>query len=86
MSIPKDQRKISELVRGGSFSRAMDNILEVLGKQLVPQKDLKAIFNLDDIWTELFIWANAVCGTVYKLLPTRCDFCFLLAPVTEVHR
>jgi len=86
ISIPKDQRKISQLVRGGSFSRAMDNILEVLGKQLVPQKDLKAIFNLDDIWNELFIWANAVCGTVYKLLPTRCDFCFLLAPVTEVHR
>ena len=28
----------------------------------------------------------AVVAAVSQLLPTRCDFCFLLAPVDDVHR
>ena len=81
-------------MRGGSLHRAIDKILEVLEQQVVSLEDLKANGNLSDIWIELNFWTapaqlhwnSAVNATVVKLLPTRCDFCFLLAPVTEVHR
>ena len=33
-----------------------------------------------------FSWNMAVVAAVSQLLPTRCDFCFLLAPVDDVHR
>ena len=87
-------RKLSKLMRGGSLHRAIDKILEVLEQEVVSVKDLKANGNLRDTWIELIFWTepgqllwnNAVTATVVKLLPTRCDFCFLLAPVTEVHR
>ena len=32
------------------------------------------------------IWSDVVTSTVTKLIPTRCDFCFLCAPLQEVHR
>ena len=94
VSLPKDMRKLSKLMRGGSLHRAIDKILEVLEQEVVSVKDLKANGNLRDTWIELIFWTepaqllwnNAVTATAVKLLPTRCDFCFLLAPVTEVHR
>lgn len=36
--------------------------------------------------TELNAWQVSVCAIVSQLLPTTCDYCFLLAPVKEVHR
>ena len=35
---------------------------------------------------EVNSWVTAVIATATMLLPTRCDNCFLLAPVKEVHR
>ena len=93
VSLPKDMRKLSKLMMEVSLHKAIDKILEVLEQQVVSIEDLKANDNLSDIWIELIFWTeptqllwnNAVSATVVKLLPTRCDFCFPLAPVTEVH-
>ena len=35
---------------------------------------------------ELRSWIMAINAVVSQLAPTRCDSCFLLAPVKEVHR
>ena len=32
------------------------------------------------------MWGTVLLSTLAKLEPTRCDFCFLCAPLTEVHR
>ena len=36
--------------------------------------------------TQLDAWHMSVTAIVSQLLPTSCDYCFLLAPVKEVHR
>ena len=42
-SLPKEQRSVSRMVRGGSFLKVADQILEVLEEKLVSQEDLAAI-------------------------------------------
>ena len=32
------------------------------------------------------VWIEVLTSTVTKLTPTRCDFCFLSAPLQEVHQ
>ena len=39
-----------------------------------------------DLPVEALSWTTAVLAAKSQLRPTRCDFCFLLAPVDEVHR
>ena len=39
-----------------------------------------------DLLVEALSWTTAVTAAKSQLRPTRCDFCFLLAPVDEVHR
>ena len=137
-SLPKDQRQMSRMVRGGSYLRVVDQILELLEQRVASQKDLavvvcegnvqrvcsgckkgitvkvvstagvriegmpavmfqsgqdnlfscgaKACEDLMDVRPEVDAWHFAVWATANKLRETRCDNCFLLAPVKEVHR
>ena len=138
-SLPKEQRSVSRMVRGGSFLTVADQILEVLEEKLVSQEDLAAIVcdgdvervcsgcskdisikvvltwgdqriegtpavmfqsgqanlfscgekacnDLIKVGPEVHSWHMAVGATGNKLRETRCDNCFLLAPVKDVHR
>ena len=39
-----------------------------------------------DLLVEALSWTTAVTAAKSQLRPTRCDFCFLLAPVDDVQR
>ena len=60
-----------------TFLPGQDNHFYCGAKGCAPQRGLSA---------ETRSWIMAVGAAATQLYPTRCDFCFLLAPVDEVHR
>ena len=137
-SLPKDQRRVSQMVRESSYLKIVDQILELLEEKLVTQEDLAAVVCDGDVkrecggcskdicikavstfihkiegvpsvflhpgQTNLFSCGAKACENQIKVQPevsswnfavgaaanmlqeTRCDNCFLMAPIKEVHR
>ena len=72
---------LARLPRGGTpavlFLPGQNNLFSCRAKACDDQMIVKP---------EVNSWTTAVAAAATMLLPTRCDYCFLLAPVKEVHR
>ena len=77
-------------IRGFSFNGVRDSRLPVV--VLSPAQDnlyscgAKVCEEKMGDEAQLQAWSVSVCAVISQLLPTSCDYCFLLPPVKEVHR
>ena len=70
----------------GVTIEGMPAVMFQSGQDLLFSCGSKACEDLMGVRPEVDAWHFAVWATANKLRETRCDSCFLLAPVKEVHR